>query len=980
LANQRMAESYPSSYDLRSTGKLTPVRNQNPYGTCWTFASYGSLECSLLPGETWDFSEDNLVNTHGFDVNPALGPYNRGGNADMALAYLARWSGPVLESDDPYPSPGIPVGLPVQKHLQEALFHPGRSGPLDNDAAKAAVTTYGAVYTSIYMSENAAYYNSGTKAFYYTGNDTQNHAVAIVGWDDNYAANQFSSVPAGNGAFIVRNSWGTGWGENGYFYVSYYDTWIGKELVSFNLAESASNYGAVYQYDPLGQTSSFGYGGNTAWFANIFRTQSAESLAAVSFYTPQLNSPFEIYIYDSFNGSSFAGLRGSKIGSISSPGYHTVSLNSPIPFPAGDDFCVVVKLTTPGYSFPVPMEYPISGYSSQATAHAGESYVSSNGVTWADLTNFYANTNVCLKAFTVGGAPPSPTITVVSPNGGESWTVNDNRAIQWSFTGLSGNVKIELSRNGGSSWETLFASTTNDGSGPWTVAGNASNECRVKISSLSDPSVSDLSDGNFTINLAPPAPTITVVSPNGGESWTVGDSRTLQWSSANLSGDVKIELSRNGGSSWETLFASTANDGSQSWTVSGAASTSCRVRVSSVASPVVSDISAASFTIAAVTPPSPKPVVSTIAASEVGSTSARLNGEANPQGYDTLAWYQWGTDTGYGYETIAQYMGLGSGTLSYVDTISGLSSGVTYHFRAVAENYNGRSYGEDRQFSTTPPSPTITMVSPNGGESWTVNDNRAIQWSSTGLSGNVKIELSRNGGSSWETLFASTTNDGNQSWTVSGAASASCRVRVSSVASPAVSDTSVANFTIAATTSEFVLHLSQDWNMISLPLTTSASPSAVFGGLPAGWMLFSWNPLIPGYLMNDQVALEVGKGYWLKSPSTLDYVVSGERFNQLKTVPLTVGWNMVGLPYLKDANWGDVHISTGSATYTLDQAGAAGIIGPLLLWWDGNTYQIANQSGSMEPGKGYWLQAKQACELLFSPVGILPPPPPPGTP
>jgi C1A family cysteine protease len=82
--------SLPSIYDLRPN-KVTSVKNQNPAGTCWAFATYGSLESYLMPNENWDFSENNLKNTHGFDKDPNYG----GGNQFMSTAYLARWSCPV---------------------------------------------------------------------------------------------------------------------------------------------------------------------------------------------------------------------------------------------------------------------------------------------------------------------------------------------------------------------------------------------------------------------------------------------------------------------------------------------------------------------------------------------------------------------------------------------------------------------------------------------------------------------------------------------------------------------------------------------------------------------------------------------------------------------------------------------------------------------------------------------------------------------
>jgi C1A family cysteine protease len=87
----------PATYDLRTLGRLTPIRNQLTCGSCWTFATMASIESALMPGEGRTFSENNLKNTAGRDASPCSG-----GNGMMATAYLARWSGPVNETDDPY--------------------------------------------------------------------------------------------------------------------------------------------------------------------------------------------------------------------------------------------------------------------------------------------------------------------------------------------------------------------------------------------------------------------------------------------------------------------------------------------------------------------------------------------------------------------------------------------------------------------------------------------------------------------------------------------------------------------------------------------------------------------------------------------------------------------------------------------------------------------------------------------------------------
>ena len=394
----------PASYDLRQQKKLTSVKNQGNCGSCWAFATYGSLESFLLPAENWDFSEQNLIDRHGFDYGPC-----KGGNIYMSAAYLARWSGPVKEEDDPYVY-RVMAQFPVRKHVQEIIFIPPRSDSLDNDLIKQAVLNYGAVYTSMYYASSC--YHPGQWTYYNPDRKEGSHAVAIVGWDDNFDRARFLNQPPGNGAFIVKNSWGGTWGDSGYFYVSYYDRYLARR--GFNAlvkAETITNYEVVYQYDLLGWTTSLGYSGRDyAWYANIFTANSSAPLTAVSFYAPAATNIYEIYIYlnvapDQPRSGTLATF---KSGRLDSPGYFTIPLDNAIAIMPQQRFSVVVKMTTPGYNYPIPVEKPISGYSSQARSSAGESFVSSDGISWADLhtswSGSYANTSVCLKAF--AGYPP----------------------------------------------------------------------------------------------------------------------------------------------------------------------------------------------------------------------------------------------------------------------------------------------------------------------------------------------------------------------------------------------------------------------------------------------------------------------------------------------------------------------------------------------------------------------------------------------
>jgi C1A family cysteine protease len=500
------SSSLPSRYDLRTVGKVTPVKDQGQCGSCWAFSTLASLESSLLPGESWDFSENNMKNTHGFDLLTC-----QGGNSVMAAAYLTRWSGVIPESSDPYSQGGasgssmtVPNAADV-KHVQNVLFIPGRSGPSDNTNIKRALMERGAVYSSIRWEDN--YYKTSTASYYYPGISGANHAVTIVGWDDSYDRSRFASMPPGNGAFIVKNSWGTSWGDGGYFYVSYYDSQIGEDNAVF-LAESAQNYYHIYQYDPLGWTVSYGDGSDTVYFSNIFTAQANEDIAAVSFYTPTVNSQYKISVYTNVGNSPVSGSAlDMNSGTISIPGYHTIPISQPVKLNPGEKFSIVVKLITPGYQFPVALEYPYAGYSSRATAKSGESFVSNNGVSWTDITTVYPNSNVCLKVFTRQSGQTSPTpvptsnpttvptaapvstditppsLSVSSPVSYTIITPGNSLAITWSSTDNKGvaGVDIDYSSDGGFSWKVIGANQPQSGTLQWTIPSTGATSLTIRV-------------------------------------------------------------------------------------------------------------------------------------------------------------------------------------------------------------------------------------------------------------------------------------------------------------------------------------------------------------------------------------------------------------------------------------------------------------------------------------------------------------------
>ncbi len=413
------AQAYPATYDLRTLGKVSPVENQGQCGSCWTFATFGSLESYLLPGLTTQYSENNLKNLADFDYTCC-----QGGDSAMSTAYLARWgttmtdstgstiyAGPVTSASDPYnlSCTSSPTTSQIAMHVQNVYFLPLKQSPLDNNAIKSALMTYGGVFTGFYWDVNTSpsvsstYWNTATAA-YYDGNVTAgNHAVTIVGWDNNFSAKNFSTTPPGNGAWIVKNSWGTSFGESGYFYVSYYDKNMGYEENTVFTAQPTTNYTTNYQYDPFGMEGGVGSGNSsTAYGANVFTANSTGTLNAVSFWAPVEDTQYtaQVYVNPSNPSNPTSGTLMSTISGTASnagyayAGYYTESLNTTVPLTKGEKFAVVVKFTTPGDNDPVPVQHKESGYDDNApNAIPGQSFYSLNGTTWNDLAVTYGAEN-----------------------------------------------------------------------------------------------------------------------------------------------------------------------------------------------------------------------------------------------------------------------------------------------------------------------------------------------------------------------------------------------------------------------------------------------------------------------------------------------------------------------------------------------------------------------------------------------------------
>ncbi|MCR4924458.1 MAG: hypothetical protein K5931_10670, partial [Lachnospiraceae bacterium] len=367
---QSLESSYTSPY-------ITSIKDQGNYGTCWTFAVAACAEASMLKkglvtkGVDDDFSErhlgyytfnlkdidDPLKTTEG-DYHDAhiyneegeeLDPTVNGGDYFEAAYFLSAHRGMASEVDYPYPDnsslPALPLTTEDIYGNNVAELTDFLTLSIDQESViKQAVKDYGAVALS--YGDYGEYYSSDEKSYYCYKNVNPNHAVTIVGWDDDYPASNFKRKPESNGAWKIKNSWGEVFGDNGYCWISYEDKSMYNAFVySFDDPDKYDNNylyagGLFNAYEDRGSS-----------YSNVYEIQGDNEVleaCGIFEYDADVNYSLQIYknpekIKDPESGEEL--LEEPLTGSFLFGGYHTVTLPDPVRLSKGDSIAIVFTLS-----------------------------------------------------------------------------------------------------------------------------------------------------------------------------------------------------------------------------------------------------------------------------------------------------------------------------------------------------------------------------------------------------------------------------------------------------------------------------------------------------------------------------------------------------------------------------------------------------------------------------------------------------------
>ncbi|MBR3629837.1 MAG: hypothetical protein IKN55_05105 [Oscillospiraceae bacterium] len=430
----------PEKFDLRTKGLVTPVGDQGPYETSWAFSALASIESGEIAHDPminlseWHLSYYTYCSSFGYTYTTDL-PFDASTyDAQQEAGILTSWIGPVREDDAPmYGDMGILASTPTMEEVRsQADYHTTAAinydyfvpnGITDEDKAEAeaafaaqckalktAIAGGHAIDMSYYESED--FYNETYASYLYngeSGTEASWHSVAIVGWDDAFPADHFNAKASADGAWLCKDSRGVSRGDNGYFWISYYDPTIG-DLYEIH-AEPAGVHNRLYQHDAFGNSGAYSYGeeGDTSvMIANEFVAENDGFVTSAMFCNLIAGDEVEITVYTDLEDANNP-VSGKASGSVKvvlpQTGYQTIDLPQAVAVKKGERFSVAAKLSGKEAADRIPCEY-----ASQTVDHhidgssdiyeglftmemlnrdfsTGQSFFSADGSVWYDMYN-----------------------------------------------------------------------------------------------------------------------------------------------------------------------------------------------------------------------------------------------------------------------------------------------------------------------------------------------------------------------------------------------------------------------------------------------------------------------------------------------------------------------------------------------------------------------------------------------------------------
>lgn len=373
-----VGSSVEPSFTLQNTIPTNMVvKNQGTTETCWSFATIAALETNLALrnasglniAKVYDFSErhmdyattktfaNNVKNPYGFNRMPGSS-----GNWYIATAYLTNGLGAINENEMPFQNDvGVidiaqiqnkTVTTQVYDTIEFPTYTPTTVTEEMKQKMKEHIKNYGSISANIHGAQiQSDYYNDATGAIYCDNKISCpiDHAVSIIGWNDNYSVTNFNSNhrPTNNGAWKIKNSWGTAVGEDGFMYISYEDVNVYNALAGFIKTEDSINYENIYQYNYLGRDQLMSVQNSNVYLGNKFtkKTAGTEYLTQVAIAVPETTT---CKVYVNPNGSSMAknslkpvNLK-SGVSQTLEPGYHTLEFLNPLLIKT-NEFAVVIE-------------------------------------------------------------------------------------------------------------------------------------------------------------------------------------------------------------------------------------------------------------------------------------------------------------------------------------------------------------------------------------------------------------------------------------------------------------------------------------------------------------------------------------------------------------------------------------------------------------------------------------------------------------